>query len=200
MIAPDTATADGASTIVIRVIVDTTLTVAKRVVSLATTGGSFASTGAATATLAPDATGAAMALLRAPGDSAVALLTATVDGVAVTRFLTFRKALPERVEVIPAQFILVAGRTRELAIAATLRRGFGAPSPGLPVRFDAVAMADTLSPIGVFLPGAVSSAADGRVATRFSVVDSTFRGALRIRAAVEGTGLRGEAVVEVVAP
>jgi hypothetical protein len=129
---PDTGTGDGASLSLLTVAVDSTLPLDKRTVSLTTTAGNFTGSGTGTASVTLDDTRTATALLRAPADSTIAVVTATVDNATVTGRVTFRRAQPERLDVVPERFTLKAGIANEIAITVFE----GKPSPSwVPVRW-----------------------------------------------------------------
>lgn len=196
----DTGTADGASLITIAVVIDTMIPPGKRTVTLTTSAGVFAISGTATATTEPNESGVARTLLRAPNDSTTALVGATVDGTTATKLLTFRRAMPDVVDVAPAQLTLTSGTAHELTLSATLRRVVGRPSPGLRVTFTSADTTEVHSPRGAFLPAITVSDANGIATTRFSIADTSYHGPLTLRATVAPSGIIGETVIQVVAP
>lgn len=201
LITPATGTADGASLLTVVTKIDTgSVPTDKRAVTLSTTAGAFTASGNSTATLTPDIAGAATALLRAPADSTTALITATVNGAAVSRAIVFSRALPERVDVVPDRFSLGVGLSHELAVTVYLRRSVGTPSPGARVSFGSTYVSDTSSSAGLFLPLAATSDASGVVRTRFTMPDTTRTGPLLLRATIESSGLAGDATIQLTKP
>jgi hypothetical protein len=197
---PDTGTADGASLLALAVVIDTATPADKRTVALTTSAGTFATSGAATATAAPDAAGIARTLLRAPADSTSALVTATVNGATASTVVVFRRAMPDAVDVLPAQLTLAAGAGHELTVTATLRRAVGKPSPAIRVTFSAVDTTEAHAARGAFLPVTAMSDANGVATTRFSMPDTSYHGPLVVHATVAPAGTAGEAVIQIVAP
>jgi hypothetical protein len=198
---PDTGTADGASLTVVTVLSDPLTPAERRSISLTTTAGVFTSSGTAAATLLPDSDGSAVALLRAPIDSTIALVTATVNGVTGSRRITFRRAQPERVDVLPEQFALKAGVTNELNVTAVLSRTVGMPSPGVLVTFSASDTSAKRAPLGRFIAATVLTDASGVATTRFTTADSSWRGPVILRATTAApSSVSGEAIVQVTPP
>jgi len=197
---PDTGTADGASLLALTVAIDTTIPADRRTVALTTSAGTFATNGAATATAAPDAAGIARTLLRAPTDSTTAVISATVNGATATKLVAFRRAMPDAVDVVPAQLTLMAGAAHELTVTANLRRAVGKPSPALRVTFTTADTTAGHNTRGAFLPTTALSDANGVATTRFTIADTTYRGPLTLRATVAPSGVAGEAVIQIVAP
>jgi len=197
---PDTGTADGASLLALTVAIDTTTPADKRTVALTTSAGTFATGNAATATATPDAGGIARTLLRAPADSTTAIVTATVNGATASTLVTFRRAMPDAVDVVPAQPTLTAGAGHELTVTANLRRTVGKPSPALRVTFTTADTTATHGPRGTFLPTTAVSDANGVATARLTIADTAYHGPLALRATVAPSGTAGEAVVQIVAP
>lgn len=198
---PDTGTGDGASLLLIQASLDTTgVVAAKRSITLTTTAGVFTASSTASAMLVPDQAGTAVALLRAPADSTVALITATANGETVTQLLGYRRALPDRVELLPDQLSLSPGPGNALAVTVQLRRTVGIPSAGLQVVFGTDSLADGSSIRGAFLPASATSDASGIVRTRFSALDTAARGPVTLRATVVKSGISGAAVIQIVKP
>jgi hypothetical protein len=198
LILPDTGTADGASLLDLVVKIDTAATPAdKRAIALTTTAGTF-TTGGTTATLAPDVSGAAIALLRAPADSTTAIVTATVNGETVSRTIVFRRALPERVDVVPDQLTLRPGTGQELSITIYLRRAVGIPSPGVRVELSSVNVSNGSISTALFLPATLTSDATGVMRARFTAPDRTYFGPVQLRAVVTPSGLSGDAIIQLI--
>lgn len=199
---PDTGTADGASLLLVGVTIDTTgLPADERIVTLNTTAGVFKASGSGVASVTPDATGSAIALLRAPTDSTLALVTATVGKEAVLRTVTFHRALPDRVEVVPAQLAVGAGTGHQLALTIYLQRAVGTPSPGAHVMLHSAGPSPADSAPGVFLPAELTSDATGMLHATFATRDTSYRGPVTLRATVAPIGgVSGEATVVVTAP
>lgn len=197
---PDTGTADAASVLPLTVVIDTATPSDKRAITLTTTAGAFAATGNQLTTVTPDASGTARSLLRAPSDSTSVIVSATVNGITVSRTVVYRRAMPEFVDLAPARFDLQAGSGHELLLTATLRRLVGKPSTGLRVAFSAVDSAPPRQPRGAFLPATATTGASGVATTRFTVADTTVRGPLLLRATVVEAPVSAEAVVRITEP
>ena len=123
-----------------------------------------------------------------------------MNGTMATRLMTFRRAMPDVVDVVPAQLTLTTGTGHELAVTATLRRTVGKPSPGLRVTFTSADTTEAHGPRGAFLPATTVSDANGIATTRFSIADTSYHGPLTLRATVAPSGIIGETVIQVVAP
>jgi hypothetical protein len=201
LILPDTGTADGASLLHVSAIVDTTgLDASKRSIALTTTGGVFTMSGTASATMAVDARGQVLALLRAPSDSTTVLVTATSNGESTTHEIVFRRAMPDRIELVPDQSLLVAGPGHTLMLAATVRRVVGTPSTGLVLVFTADSTASTGRITSVFLPSTATTDASGVVHVQMTVPDTAARGPLIVRATVSAAGVTGAVTVNLTGP
>jgi hypothetical protein len=192
---PHDGVADGESLTRIVVHADTTLAVDKRTVALTTTAGTLVGDASS---LIPDDVGIVIAFLRAPSDSTIALVRATVNGSATSGEIVFHRALPDHIDLVPAQFALKAGVGNEMNIVATVRRSVGVPSPGARVTFSATDTSADHHPVGLFIPASALSDAAGTVTVRFSTADSTVRGPVTIRAVADS--VTASAVVQVVAP
>jgi hypothetical protein len=197
---PDTGTADAASLLPLTVVIDTATPSDKRTITLSATAGAFAASGNQGTTLIPDATGSAHSLLRAPGDSTAVIVTATVNGISVSRTVTYRRAMPDVVDVVPATLVLDVAATNELALTAHLRRTVGKPSPNLRVTFAAYDGTLAGKPIGAFLPPTAVSDDKGVATTKFAIADTSKRGPIVIRASVGPVNVTGETTVSVVGP
>lgn len=197
---PDTGTADGASLLPLTVVIDTATPIDKRSIVLGTTGGLFAGTGTITTSVSPDALGVAHSLLRAPTDSTTVIVSATVNGVTVSKSATYRRAMPDLVDVVPGQLVLDVASTNELALTATLRRTVGKPSPNLRVTFTAFEGSLAGKPIGAFLPATAVSDANGVTTSKFFLADTAKRGPIVIRASVDPAKVSGDATIAVTGP
>ena len=195
---PDTGTADAASTLPLTVAIDTATPADKRSITLSTTAGAFATSNSQSTTLTPDATGIANSLLRAPADSTAVIVTATVNGVSVSRTVTYRRAMPDVVDVVPDQLELDVASSRELALTAYLRRTVGKPSPNLRVAFTAVEANAAGKSVGAFIPSTAVSDGNGVATTKFTLTDTSMRGPIRIRASVAQTIVIGETMVTLI--
>jgi hypothetical protein len=201
LILPDTGSADGASLLAVTVTIDTAgIPSNKRAIALTTTAGTFTAGGTNAATLAPDVSGAAVALLRAPSDSTTAVVAASVNGETVFRTVVFRRAFPDRVDVVPDQPSLRAGSGAELPLTIYLRRTVGIPSPGTRVELTSANVSSDSISTGRFLPAAMTSDATGVLRARFTAPDTTYRGPVRLRATVAQSGLSGDAVIQLTPP
>jgi hypothetical protein len=192
---PETAIADGATLTPVVVHVDTTLGVDKRTVTLTTTAGSFV--GDANAII-PNETGTAIALLQSPTDSTIAIVRAKVNGVVNAAQIIFRRARPERIDLLLGAFTLKAGVANELTVTAKVRRTVGTPSPGAVVSFAATDGSADHKPVGTFLPSTAVVDAQGVATVRFTSADSTVRGPVAIH--VSSDSATATATVQVVAP
>jgi hypothetical protein len=199
LILPDTGTADGASLLALAVKLDTGATPAdKRAITLTTTAGTFTTGGTNTATLTPDASGAAIALLRAPGDSTTAIISATVNGETVSRTVIFHRALPERIDVVPDQLTLRPGTGAELAVTVQLRRAVGTPSPGTRVELSSFNVSSGTISTALFLPATLTSDATGAMRARFTAPDRTYFGPVQLRATAVQSGVSGDAIIQLI--
>jgi hypothetical protein len=197
---PDTGTADAASLLSLTVVVDTAMPAEKRTITLFTTAGAFAASNNQSTTLTPDAAGAARSLLRAPTDSTAVIVTATVNGVSVSRTVTYRRAMPDVVDVVPDQLVLDVVSTNELGLTAYLRRTVGKPSPNFRVSFTAFEPGPAGKSIGAFLPPTAVSDDKGLATTKFVLADTSKRGPIVIRASVGQTNVADETAISVVGP
>jgi hypothetical protein len=198
---PDTATADGTSLTAVAVAIDTATTPAdKRTVTITTSAGVFATSGTATATAEPDQAGVARTLLRAPADSTAAIVSAAVNGITTTGIITFRRAMPDAVDLAPTQLTLVAGSTHEITVTATLRRTVGQPSPAIRITFTSADTTSAHGARGIFLPATTVSDAKGVATARFTIADTSYHGPLTLRATAAPAGVSGDATVQILAP
>jgi hypothetical protein len=117
-----------------------------------------------------------------------------------SRAIIFQRALPDRVDVIPDQLALRAGIATSLPITIQLQRAVGTTSPGVRVTFGSIGTTPDDTTRAAFLPASAVSDVAGVVRTRLTVLDTAYRGALRVRATVTRTGLSGDAVIQVLAP
>jgi hypothetical protein len=191
----ESAIADGATLTTVVVRVDTTIAVDKRAVTLTTSAGSFVGDAH---TIVPDATGTAIALLQSPNDSTTAMVRAEVNGVVTAAQIVFRRARPERIDLLPGAFTLKAGIDNELTVTAKVRRTVGTPSPGAVVSFAATDGSAEHRPVGTFLPATAVVDAQGVATVRYTSADSTMRGPVTIRASSDSAV--ATATVQVVAP
>lgn len=191
---PDIDTADGSSVVTLRVVVDTVLRVTNNQVSLTTTAGALLPGAAGQPlTLTANDSGVAYAQLRAPGDSATALITATVSAGSasaqsrVTR-VTFVPAPPTSVQLLSTVFGVKAGAENSIELTAVLRRKVGTPSPGTVVSFSADTASGKTGDFGRFLPPSVVAGTTGSVTTKFSAGATSYRGSVVLRVvATRGT-------------
>ncbi|WP_439642632.1 hypothetical protein [Gemmatimonas sp.] len=201
LVAPDSAPADGTTLteVVAQLAPDTP--VAQRIVTFSTTAGAFLLAGKteATVVVVAGADGRAAALLRSPGDSTAAVLSASAGTTVRTRRLLFARAVPDFLQVVPEQFFVKAGVTNDLVVSATLRRYVGVPSPGVRVVFVAYEPDQPSVPRGRFTT-APPSDDKGVVGVRFTTADSVFTGPLIIRATAQlgAITLRDSALVQVI--
>lgn len=200
--AVDTATADGASLTPVTAVVDPTLPLSQRVVTMSTTAGTFAPGGTSTVTISPDSNGLATAYLQAPRDTADAYLSASADTTTGApphaKTITYFRAQADFIDVIPDYFHVTAGITNSLTITAHLRRNFGRPSPFLGVSFRAYDLRH--DSLGLFTT-ALPSDSSGHVTVRWTSANAADTGRVTIRAwATNNTTVFGETVIEVVQP
>jgi hypothetical protein len=123
-------------------------------------------------------------LLRAPSDSTRALITAAAGGVVRSRSITFRRAQPDFIQIVPEALSLKAGPTNQLTLTAILRRAYGAPSPGIRVVFSATDTTPERRPRGRFTTPAPSDE-KGTVTVKFTTPDTLYKGPLLIRAVTD---------------
>jgi hypothetical protein len=193
IVLPETAVADDVTVTSVQVQVDTSIAAAKRVVALTSTAGQFVGE---VSGLVPDESGRVIALLRAPTDSTIAVVRATVNGISASGAIVYQRARAERIELVAEHVSLAAGLANEIKIVATLRRTVGIPSPGGVVTFSATT-ADQ-QPVGSFLPASTIADGEGTAVVRFISAHTSVRGRVDIRAKSD-TAI-GSTSIEVVAP
>src|SRR5205823_2626439 len=112
-------TADGARLDTVVATVDMAAAPLGISVAFSTSISSFLPSGTTT-TVAADSTGVSRAFIRAPADSAVAIVTASAGGVTRTTAITYVPAPPTWVQVVPKTPILMAGAAHSVDVVATL--------------------------------------------------------------------------------
>ena len=120
-------------------------------------------------------------LLRAPSDTARAIITASAGPSVRTRVIAYRRAQPESMQLVPARFALTAGPTNDVTVTATVRRVVGTPSPGVRVLFTAVDSTVARAAHGQFTSAAPTDAS-GAVTVRFTMGADPYVGPLLMRA------------------
>jgi hypothetical protein len=180
-VAPDSAPADGKTQVLLSASTDTSLTAADRKVKFKTTAGTF---GTANETeVVADSGASAVALLTAPADSMLAILSATVGNSTITRSIRFTRALPERVNISPANPFVQRGVTQSLSVKATLWRSVGTPSPGSVITFTAI---DSTGATRGRFASVAPAGTSGDVTTSFTTGDTLYVGLLRLIASTTG--------------
>jgi hypothetical protein len=195
---PDSAFADGASLVLVSATVDSRIAVTNRDVKFRTTAGAF--NGAVDITVPADSLGVARTFLKAPADSAVAIVSATASTGTRTALLRFVRAYPESLMLQPGAFALTAGVTHQVEVTAVLRRATGIPTRGAVVAFTA--NDSTGAARGAFSAVPPSDAA-GNVGVRYTSPDTAYAGRVTIHAAVRnasGAILADSAVLQIVPP
>jgi len=145
--------ADGATLVQVMITLNKDPSDPRGIVSLNTTAGSFADSGHAqpsSITLIADTSGSALALLRAPHDTGVAILTALSNGEARRTTVHFVEAFPESIEIELPRSAVPDTLGGPVTIIASLIRAYGTPSTGREVVFSANTQSDTGPPAGQF--------------------------------------------------
>ena len=174
--------ADGDTTVTLQARIPPRANADHRLVTFATTAGSFLPDGQMTIHVTADADGAALARLRAPSTVSSAIVTAEVGGFVRTGTVDFVWAPPDTIEIDPGTFSLRASVNVSSTVTAILRRNHGTTTVGTIVHFTAV---DTTgSRIGEFRSNNPSDAT-GRATALFTVGNTAYRGAVTIDATVE---------------
>jgi hypothetical protein len=180
-VAPDSAPADGKTQVLLRANADTSLAATERKVKFKTTAGSFGTT--TETEVVADSGASAAALLTAPTDSTLAILSATLGSSTITRSIRFTRALPERVSISPERPYVQRGVTQAITVKATLWRSVGTPSPGSVITFTAIdSNGATRGRFGSITPVGAS----GDVTTSFTTGDTLYVGLLRLIARTTG--------------
>jgi hypothetical protein len=197
---PQAVPADGASTTLVTARVYLAAAPTVREVKFTTTVGAFTG-GSASIAVPVDATGVARAQLRAPPDTASAIVTATAGSATRTAVVAFVPAPPTRLEVVAERFAVQAGLANSIAITATPLRAIGAPSSGTLVTFSADTIGGTGGSFGQFSTRSVL-VRSGPATTRFSPGETSFRGRVVVRAVATmgGQSVSDSTVVTVTAP
>lgn len=189
-VAPRRAPADGASTVAVRIVVDTTVRPTPNTVTLTTTAGTLIG-GSPGLTVPVNDSGFAYARLRAPADSSLALVTATAGGITKNTEVSFDPAPPEQVQLTATAFELKAGTANFLTVTSQLLRASGVPSSGATIAFSADTAGGRAGDFGQFSPRSGPSAGSP-TSSRFTAGVTSYRGraTLRVRAT------RGSVTVE----
>jgi hypothetical protein len=195
--APAAALADGSSIVLVTAVIDTAARPRNGEVKFTTTAGTLLPAAAATA----NDSGIARVQLKAPGDSATAIITATNGQVTRTAQVVFTPAPPTRLEVSASQFTLKAGLDQSVDVTVSLLRSPGTVSPGSLVTFSADSARGTDGRFGVFSPPSVL-ASSATVTTKFTAGSTDYRGPVTIRATAMRSGhvVSDSTVVQVVSP
>src|SRR5690606_11845712 len=114
-----TAEADGASVVMIEVRIDTIVRPLNSTVVLTTTAGTLLPTSAGSGIPANDS-GLVHVQLRAPTDSAQAIVTASAGGVTRTAQVLFTPAAPTGITLVTKDFVLATAPTSALDVTAQL--------------------------------------------------------------------------------
>jgi hypothetical protein len=130
-----------------------------------------------------DSTDTVRAQLRAPGDTAIALVTATCLGTTRTLTVAYRRAPPTLIEVVPAAATVAAGAGNSLSVTVQLLRRFGAPSPGWSITLAATDPLDTVR--GRFSANNVFASSNS-VTVAYTSPDSTYLGPVVLTATANG--------------
>lgn len=197
-----TADADGASRIQIYADVSPSLPSGQRTVTFKSELGTFAGTASLQTTMdTADAGNRATATLVAPLVVGLDRITAEVSGVSSHVGVDFVRAFPDQIVVDPGDTQLQASFADSTVVTATLVRVNlpGDVTLNTPVVFKAVDPA-TETDLRLTFTGNNLSMSGGKVMVTLTAGDTAYRGPARIDATVEGTGVVGSGVIQIVDP
>jgi hypothetical protein len=180
---PPNSLADGMSVVLLSAVVDPALLHQTNEVKFTTTAGTLLPGAAAVS----NDSGIARVQLRAPADSAIALVTATAGKVTRSVQVSFAPALASHVEVSSSKFAIKSGLDATTDITAMLLRSVGTPSPGSTVTFSADSLRGSSGDFGRFSNPSVL-ATTPKVTTQFTAGATSYRGPVVIRATAMRAG------------
>ena len=181
LVAPDTATADAASLVIITAEVDSLVPKDKRKVTFTSTTAGFG--GQSSITVLADSSRKARASLTSPSDSTVVRIVATTELSTRTRDIVFHRALAERIELSSDAFQVDTGFATSINLTALLKRTFGSVSPGARVRWSASTSAS--KSIGQFSKPESTIDATGQATVKFALGYTSDPGPITITAAAD---------------
>jgi hypothetical protein len=175
-------------------------------VTFTASAGTFLPSGS-TVVATTDGAGVARAQLRAPSDSVVARVSATVGNLIAYNSVTFTRALPDQITLgadrVTVSASAAPGAVTPVKLTATLVRRFGVAGPGQVVQFTAYALGDPTQRRGVWSPPSVlataTSATSPPAAMTTFFADGADAGFVVLRAQLAtNPNIKDEVVVQVV--
>ncbi len=192
-----TSPADGFAIVNVTATVDPVALPLGSAVVFTTSAGTFgpsATSPSGTSLIVPvDPFSVAIAQLRAPTDSALARLTATMNGVTRYDSVPFTRAFPDRILLATDHAMLQVGPTsppnNSAKLTAATWRALGSPSPGQLIMFKAYVPGDTTRSRGTLSP-ALAISNNVTAPTVMFFADSAAVGVVRVRAQMIGANQR----------
>ncbi len=185
-LAPDTAPADGASTVLVKIAAPPR-TQSGLSATLSVSAGSLVGASSGTLTLPLAAGDTVRARWQAPQSQGVGVLTAKIGTILfIQDTVKFVVAPPDTIELDPEKPSVSGTDGAEVGINVHLRRATGTPSQG--IRVD-VTPADTLGGSLGRILSTTPSDADGLVKARYAPGKTTYRGRVVITATVAVGGV-----------
>ena len=179
--------ADGLTHATLSVVLVPGSTLIRPYISFATTAGVLLPGASATASVVPDGSLSASAILVAPTLPGVAFVRVDADTSTRSDSVIFVAALPDSIAVAPTSILVKANSTTmadTTVLRAVLWRMKGSVSPGARVTFVASPIAGVTPQFGA----ATSSDANGIVTIRFSPGLTSYSGPIAITATTAGAG------------